>query len=89
MDLKHALRNAAITIATTVGLAFGVAITGAFVTETIFGVPGMGRATVTAIFQRDYPMIQAVVILYTGLFLLLNLLLDLAYAALDPRIRYT
>jgi ABC-type dipeptide/oligopeptide/nickel transport system permease component len=88
VDLRHALRNAGITIATTVGLALGVAVTGAFVTETIFGVPGMGRATVTAIFQRDYPVIQAVVLLYTGLFLMLNLALDLAYAALDPRIRY-
>ncbi|MGQ0571943.1 MAG: ABC transporter permease [Armatimonadota bacterium] len=88
VDLRHALSNASITIVTTIGLALGLAITGAFVTETIFGVPGMGRATVTAIFQRDYPVIQAVVLVYTGLFLLLNLLLDLTYAALDPRIRY-
>ena len=56
--------------------------------RTIFGIPGMGRATVTAIFQRDYPVIQAVVMLYTGLFLILNLLTDLGYALLDPRIRY-
>jgi len=86
---RHAFRNAAITIVTTVGLALSLAFTGAFVTEIIFGIPGMGRATVTAIFQRDYPVIQAVVVLYTALFLLLNLLMDLAYAALDPRIRYT
>ncbi len=89
VHFHHALRNAAITIATTIGLAFNVAITGAFVTETIFSVPGMGRAAVTAILQRDYPMVQAVVIVYTLLFLLLNLVLDLAYAALDPRIRYS
>jgi peptide/nickel transport system permease protein len=86
---RHALRNASITIVTTVGLALSLAFTGAFVTEIIFGIPGMGRATVTAIFQRDYPVIQAVVVLYTGLFLLLNLIMDLAYTALDPRIRYS
>jgi peptide/nickel transport system permease protein len=89
ITVRHALRNAAITITTTVGLALSLAFTGAFVTEIIFGIPGMGRATVTAVFQRDYPVIQAVVLLYTALFLLLNLAMDLAYATLDPRIRYT
>jgi len=89
VTVRHALRNAAIIITTTVGLALSLAFTGAFVTEIIFGIPGMGRATVTAVFQRDYPVIQAVVLLYTALFLLLNLAMDLAYAALDPRIRYT
>lgn len=89
VTLRHALRNAAVTIATTVGLALSLAFTGAFVTEIIFGIPGMGRATVTAVFQRDYPVIEAVVLLYTALFLLLNLAMDLTYAALDPRIRYT
>ena len=87
--LRHALRNAAITIATTAGLSLSLAFTGAFVTETIFGVPGMGRATVTAILQRDYPTIQAVVMLYTFLFLVLNLFMDCLYAVLDPRVRYT
>lgn len=85
---RHALRNASITILTTVGLALSLAFTGAFVAEVIFGIPGMGRATVAAVFQRDYPVIQAVVMLYTALFLLLNLMVDLAYAALDPRVRY-
>jgi len=88
VHFRHALRNAAITIVTTAGLTLSLAFTGAFVTETIFGIPGMGRATVTAIFQRDYPVIQAVVMVYTGLILVLNLLMDLAYAILDPRIRY-
>lgn len=88
VTLRHALRNAAITITTTVGLALSLAFTGALVTEIIFGIPGMGRATVTAVFQRDYPVIEAVVLLYTALFLLLNLAMDLAYAALDPRIHY-
>jgi peptide/nickel transport system permease protein len=87
--LRHALRNAAITIATTAGLSLSLAFTGAFVTETIFAVPGMGRATVTAILQRDYPTIQAVVMLYTFLFLALNLVMDCLYAVLDPRVRYT
>jgi peptide/nickel transport system permease protein len=86
---RHALRNASITILTTIGLALSLAFTGAFVAEVIFGIPGMGRATVAAVFQRDYPVIQAVVMLYTVLFLLLNLMVDLAYAALDPRVRYT
>ncbi len=85
---RHALRNAGVTIVTTAGLALSLAFTGAFVTEVIFGIPGMGRATVTAIFQRDYPVIQAVVMLYTVLFMALNLAMDLAYAFLDPRIRY-
>ena len=88
VNLRHALRNAAVTIITTAGLTLSLAFTGAFVTETIFGVPGMGRATVTAILQRDYPVIQAVVLLYTGLFLILNLLTDVGYAILDPRIRH-
>jgi ABC-type dipeptide/oligopeptide/nickel transport system permease component len=87
--LRHALRNAAITIVTTAGLSLSLAFTGAFVTETIFAVPGMGRATVTAILQRDYPTIQAVVMLYTFLFLALNLVMDCLYAALDPRVRYS
>jgi len=88
VTFRHALRNAAITILTTAGLTLSLAFTGAFVTETIFGIPGMGRATVTAIFQRDYPMIQAVVLVYTGLILTLNLMMDLTYAVVDPRIRY-
>jgi peptide/nickel transport system permease protein len=88
VTFRHALRNAAITVLTTAGLTLSLAFTGAFVTETIFGIPGMGRATVTAIFQRDYPMIQAVVLVYTGLILALNLMMDLAYAVIDPRIRY-
>jgi peptide/nickel transport system permease protein len=87
--LRHALHNAAITIATTAGLSLSLAFTGAFVTETIFAVPGMGRATVTAILQRDYPTIQAVVMLYTLLFLALNLVMDCLYAVLDPRVRYS
>jgi peptide/nickel transport system permease protein len=87
--LRHALRNAAITIATTAGLSLSLAFTGAFVTETIFAVPGVGRTTVTAILQRDYPTIQAVVMLYTFLFLALNLVMDCLYAVLDPRVRYT
>jgi peptide/nickel transport system permease protein len=88
VHFRHALHNAAITIVTTAGLTLSLAFTGAFVTETIFGIPGMGRATVTAVLQRDYPMIQAVAMVYTALFLVLNLLTDLVYALLDPRVRY-
>ncbi|MBI4278671.1 MAG: ABC transporter permease [Armatimonadetes bacterium] len=86
--LRHTLRNAAITILTTVGIALSLALTGGVVVESVFGIPGMGRAAVQAVFQRDYPMIQAVVLLYTTIFLGINLVTDLLYAVMNPRIRY-
>jgi peptide/nickel transport system permease protein len=84
----HALRNAALPIVTTVGLAFGYALTGSFVVEVIFTIPGLARVGVEAILQRDYTVLQAVVVVYTTLFILANLLVDLSYAVLNPRIRY-
>jgi len=86
--LRHVLRNAAIPIVTTVGMAFGYAITGAFVVEVVFNIPGMARVAVDAILQRDYAVIQTAVLVYTTLFVVINLAVDLSYAALNPRVRY-
>jgi peptide/nickel transport system permease protein len=86
--LRHALRNALIPVVTVVGLQAGALLGGAIITETIFALPGVGRLLVDAIFQRDFPIIQGVVLFLAVNFLLVNLLVDLAYAALDPRIRY-
>jgi peptide/nickel transport system permease protein len=86
--LRHALRNALIPVVTVVGLQAGALLGGAIITETIFALPGVGRLLVDAIFQRDFPIIQGVVLFLAVNFLLVNLVVDLAYAALDPRIRY-
>jgi peptide/nickel transport system permease protein len=86
--LKHALRNAFIPVLTTLGLQFGNLLGGAVVTESIFSLPGVGRLTVDAIKGRDLPMIQGAVLWIALVFSLVNLLVDLGYAALDPRIRY-
>jgi ABC-type dipeptide/oligopeptide/nickel transport system permease component len=84
----HVLPNAALSIITVIALALSYALTGALVVETIFRIPGMGQAAVGALFQRDYPMVQAVGLVYTGVFLATSLLADLAYALADPRVRY-
>ncbi|GGC66499.1 glutathione ABC transporter permease [Siccirubricoccus deserti] len=86
--LKHALRNAAIPIVTYMALQFGVLLSGAVVTETVFAWPGVGLIVVDAINARDYPVVQAAVMVTAMLILLLNLLVDLLYSWLDPRIRY-
>jgi len=85
---RHVMRNAALPIVTTIGMAFGYAITGAFVVEVIFNIPGMARVAVDAILQRDYTVIQTAVLTYTVIFTMVNLAVDLSYAALNPRIRY-
>jgi peptide/nickel transport system permease protein len=85
---RHILPNAAISVLTIIGLAFSYALTGAFVVETIFRVPGLGQAAIGALFSRDYPMIQAVGLLYAVIFIAINFLVDLGYACIDPRIRY-
>jgi peptide/nickel transport system permease protein len=85
---KHALRNALIPIVTVIGLEFGHLMGGAVITETIFSVPGVGRLAADSIFERDFPVLQAVVLLLAFAVLLANLLTDVAYAWLDPRIRY-
>lgn len=86
--LRHVLRNAALPIVTTIGLAFGYTLTGSFIVEIIFNIPGMARVGVEGILQRDYTVIQAVVLIYTSLFILVNLIVDLSYALFNPRIRY-
>ena len=86
--LRHALRNALIPVVTVVGLQAGALLGGAIITETIFALPGVGRLLVDAIFQRDFPIVQGVVLLLAVNFLLVNLLVDIAYGYLDPRIRY-
>ena len=85
---KHALKNALIPVVTIVGGQLGVLLAGTVVVETIFALPGMGRLTVEAILYRDYPVVQTNVMLVAGTLVTLNLLVDMTYAWLDPRIRY-
>lgn len=85
---RHALRNAAIPILTVIGTGFALLISGVVVTESVFNIPGLGRLTVDAILARDYPVIQGLILLTSGIYVLVNLLIDLSYAVLDPRIRY-
>ncbi len=84
----HALKNAAVPIVTIVGVGMGTLIGGAVVTESVFAIPGLGRLTVDAISQRDYPVIQGLVLLFSFAYVLVNLMVDLIYTFLDPRIRY-
>jgi peptide/nickel transport system permease protein len=86
---KHALKNALIPVVTIIGGQLGVLLAGTVVVETIFALPGMGRLTVEAILYRDYPVVQTNVMLVAGTLVTLNLLVDLSYAWLDPRIRYS
>jgi peptide/nickel transport system permease protein len=86
--IKHALKNALIPIITVVGLQFGLLLGGAVLTETVFAWPGIGRLIVDSILARDYPMIQGVILIFGLLYILVNLLVDLIYAYVDPRIRY-
>lgn len=85
---RHVLRNAAVPIVTVVGMAFASLMGGVVVTETVFAIPGLGRLTVDAIGQRDYPVIQGVVLMMSFIYILVNLLVDLSYVIFDPRIRY-
>jgi ABC-type dipeptide/oligopeptide/nickel transport system permease component len=85
--LAHALKNAAVPVVTLIGLQFGTLLGGAVVTETIFAWPGVGRLAVQSIFVRDYPVVQAGVLVLALSFVGINLLVDLLYGALDPRIR--
>ena len=84
----HALKNAAVPIVTVIGIGFATLIGGAVVTESVFAIPGLGRLTVDAILRRDYPVIQGVVLLFSFLYVLVNLGVDLLYTLFDPRIRY-
>ncbi|MGV3494388.1 MAG: ABC transporter permease [Ramlibacter sp.] len=86
--LGHALRNAAIPIATTVGVGIALLIGGVVVTETVFAIPGVGRLVIDSVQRHDYPVIQSVLLLSAGVYVLINLLIDLSYRLFDPRIRY-
>ncbi|GAC1408058.1 MAG: ABC transporter permease [Candidatus Velthaea sp.] len=89
VTLRHALRNAWLPIVTQLGLELGTLLSGAIVTETVFAWPGIGRLAVQAVFDRDFPVVEAVVLLAATVFTVVNLAVDLMYAALDPRIRYS
>ncbi|MGI4975903.1 MAG: ABC transporter permease [Janthinobacterium lividum] len=84
----HALKNAAVPIVTVIGIGFAALVSGAVVTESVFAIPGVGRLVTDAILRRDYPVIQGVVLLFSGLYVLINLGVDLLYTVFDPRIRY-
>ena len=84
----HALKNAAVPIVTVIGIGVALLIGGAVVTESVFAIPGLGRLTLDAILRRDYPVIQGVVLLFSFSYVVVNLLVDLAYTLFDPRIRY-
>ena len=86
--IGHALKNAAVPIVTIVGIGVAALISGVVVTETVFAIPGLGRLTVDAILRRDYPIIQGIILVFSAAYVLVNLLVDLSYTLLDPRIRY-
>jgi peptide/nickel transport system permease protein len=85
---RHALRNAMIPVVTVVGLQIGGLLSGSVITETVFAWPGVGRMVVNAVLQRDYPVVQGVTLVFTVVFIVVNLVVDLGYAFVDPRIRY-
>ena len=84
----HALKNASVPIVTVIGIGIALLIGGAIVTENVFAIPGIGRLTVDAIMRRDYPIIQGVILMFSGAYVLINLAVDLSYMFFDPRIRY-
>jgi peptide/nickel transport system permease protein len=86
--LRHGLRNAAVPVITVIGSGFALLISGVVVTESVFNLPGIGRLTVDAVLARDYPVIQAMILLTSLIYVSVNLLVDVAYTLLDPRIRY-
>jgi peptide/nickel transport system permease protein len=85
---RHALQNAAVPILTVIGSGVALLISGTVITETVFSIPGLGRLTVDAILRRDYPVIQGVILLFSFMYVLINLAVDLLYRVFDPRIKY-
>ena len=85
---RHVLPNALIPVVTVIGLQFGSLLGGAILTETIFAWPGLGRLLTESLFSRDYPMVQGLVLVFSGVFILVNLIVDILYAYIDPRIKY-
>ncbi len=86
--IRHVLRNAAVPIVTVIGLGVALLIGGVVVTESVYAIPGLGRLTVDAVLARDYPTVQAVILVFSVVYVVINLLVDLTYTFLDPRIRY-
>ena len=86
--VKHALTNAAVPIVTVIGIGIGLLIGGVVVTETVYAIPGVGQLTVDAVLGRDFPLIQGITLFFSFAYVLINLLVDLSYVLLDPRIRY-
>lgn len=86
--LRHALKNAAVPIVTIIGIGLALLIGGVVVTESVFNIPGLGRLTIDAVLRRDYPVIQGVILVFSGVYVFVNLIIDLTYTVLDPRIRY-
>jgi peptide/nickel transport system permease protein len=86
--LKHALKNALIPILTVIGLTAALLVSGAIVTETVFGIPGVGSLVVSAVLRRDYPVIQGTLLVVAGLYVLINFAIDMLYLVVDPRVRY-
>jgi peptide/nickel transport system permease protein len=86
--IRHALANAAVPIVTVIGIGLALLIGGVVVTESVYAIPGLGRLTVDAVLARDFPTIQGVILLFSVVYVLVNLVIDLTYLALDPRIRY-
>jgi peptide/nickel transport system permease protein len=85
---KHALKNAMIPTITIIGISFAILVSGAVVVETVFNIPGLGRLIISAVLRRDYPVIQGVVLCIAGVYMLINLAVDLSYPLLDPRVKY-
>jgi peptide/nickel transport system permease protein len=86
--LLHALKNASVPIVTVIGIGVALLISGVVITETVFNIPGLGRLTVDAVLKRDYPIVQGLIIVFAAVKVLVNLLIDISYVFLDPRIRY-
>jgi peptide/nickel transport system permease protein len=85
--LKHALRNALVPIVTVIGLTVALMIGGAVITETVFGLPGVGNLVVSAVLRRDYPVIQGALLVIAAIYVLINFSIDLLYAVVDPRVK--
>ena len=84
----HAFRNALVPVVTVIGITMAILIGGAVVTEIVFNIPGLGRLIISAILRRDYPVVQGVVLVTAAAYMLINLVVDVVYAFIDPRIRY-
>jgi peptide/nickel transport system permease protein len=85
---RHALRNAAVPIVTVIGVGIALLIGGVVVTESVFNIPGLGRLVLDAVLARDYPVIQGLILFFSFIYILINLIIDLSYTLFDPRIRY-